>query len=112
MKIYLPVLSGLIMVLSVASGCMKKDSAVAIKVFPDSILNNVSHHPLGINVDYFMDDDNYLKPNIPTSDALKAMGMRYLRYPGGHKSDLYLFSVPPYDKSQPTLARTGKGAVG
>jgi alpha-L-arabinofuranosidase len=59
-----------------------------------------------------MDDDNYLKPQRKTADALKAMGVKYLRYPGGNKSDMYLFSVPPYEKSQPTLARTGEGAVG
>jgi len=80
-------------------------------VYPDSVLNDVSNHPVGINVDYFMDDDNYLKPAVRTADALKAMGVKYLRYPGGNKSDLYLFSVPPYEKSQPTLARTGRGAI-
>jgi hypothetical protein len=83
-----------------------------IQVYPDSVLADVSHHPVGINVDYFMDDDNYLKPARRTADALKAMGVRYIRYPGGNKSDLYLFSVPPYEKAKPTLARTGKGAVG
>jgi len=59
-----------------------------------------------------MDDDAYLKPKRSTVEALKALGVKYLRYPGGNKSDFYFFSVPPYQKSQPTLARTGKGAVG
>ena len=67
---------------------------------------------IGINLDYFTDDDNYLKPAIRTADALKAMGVKYLRYPGGNKSDFYFFSVPPYEESIPTLARTGKEAVG
>ncbi|MBE3085978.1 MAG: hypothetical protein IMZ64_07155 [Bacteroidetes bacterium] len=92
--------------------CREREAAVSIMVYPDSVLNDVSNHPVGINVDYFMDDDKYLKPSRRTADALKAMEVRYLRYPGGNKSDLYLFSVPPYEKSQPTLARTGKGAVG
>jgi alpha-L-arabinofuranosidase len=83
-----------------------------IVVEPDVVLSDVSHHPIGINVDYFMDDDAYLKPKRSTVDALRAMGMKYLRYPGGNKSDFYFFSVPPYEKSQPTLARTGKEAVG
>lgn len=78
----------------------------------DSVLNDVSHHPIGINVNFFMDDDQYLQPGRSTVDALKAMGVKYLRYPGGEKSDMYLFSVPPYNRSQPTLARTGKGALG
>ena len=92
--------------------CHEKESPVSIRIYPDSVLNDISDHPIGINVDYFMDDDKYLRPARRTADALKAMGVRYLRYPGGNKSDLYLFSVPPYEKSQPTLARTGKAAIG
>ncbi len=84
---------------------------VAINVYPDSVLNDVSNHPLGINLDYFMDDDKYLHPKRKLADALKAMGVKYLRYPGGNKSDFYFFSKPPYNKSIPTLARTGKDAV-
>ena len=80
-------------------------------IYPDSIVSNVSHHPVGINLDYFMDGDRYVNPKRTVTDALQAMGVKYLRYPGGDKSDLNLFSVPPYEKSQPTLARTGKGAV-
>jgi hypothetical protein len=76
------------------------------------MLSDVSHHPIGINLDYFTDDDNYLKPKRGTADALKAMGVRFLRYPGGNKSDFYFFSKPPYEKSEPTLARTGKNATG
>jgi alpha-L-arabinofuranosidase len=102
----------LLLVLRINQGCQEKESGVTIKIFPDSTVNTVAHHPIGINLDYFMDDDNYLKPAIHTANALKSMGVRYLRYPGGNKSDLYLFSVPPFEKSQPTLARTGKGSVG
>ena len=94
-----------------AGGCQQKDRATVINIYPDSVLADVSHHPVGINVDYFMDDDNYLKPARRTADALKDMGVRYIRYPGGNKSDLYLFSVSPWEKSIPTLSRTGKGAV-
>lgn len=89
---------------------VKQDQIVAI--YTDSILNNFSSKPIGINMDYFMDGDNYLKPKISTAGALKKMGVKYLRYPGGNKSDFYFFSTPPYQKSHPTLARTGKGAVG
>ncbi|MEJ7767607.1 MAG: hypothetical protein WKF70_00385 [Chitinophagaceae bacterium] len=83
-----------------------------VTIYPDSTLSDVSHHPIGINVDFFMDNDRFLHPKRSTADALKAMGVKYLRYPGGEKSDLYLFSKPPYDTSYPTLARTGKNAVG
>lgn len=83
-----------------------------INIFPDSVINDVSHHPVGINMDYFMDDDKYLKPSISTTIALKSLGVKYLRYPGGNKADFYFFSKPPYEKSEPTLARTGQNAVG
>lgn len=93
-------------------GCKPESTGVLINVYPDSVLADVSHHPVGINLDYFMDDDRYLKPERSTADAMKAMGVKYLRYPGGNKSDFYFFSKPPWEKSEPTLARTGKGAVG
>lgn len=35
------------------------------------------------------------------------MGVRYLRFPSGEDSDAYLWSVPPYSRPLPTLARTG-----
>ena len=85
---------------------------VSITIFPDSVLNDVSNHPIGINLDYFMDDDHYLNPARRTADAMKAMGVKYLRYPGGNKADFYFFSKPPYEKSVPTLARTGPDATG
>ncbi|HWR74132.1 MAG TPA: hypothetical protein VN276_00745 [Bacteroidales bacterium] len=100
------------LIIALFHSCTVKENTVVIQVFPDTVLTDISHHPVGINIDYFMDDDNYLKPQRKTADALKAMGVKYLRYPGGNKSDMYLFSVPPYEKSQPTLARTGEGAVG
>ncbi len=102
----------LLAVVTIVCSCQTPEEWIAIQVFPDSVLTDVSHHPIGINLDYFMDDDNYLKPATRTADALKAMGVKYLRYPGGNKSDFYFFSVPPYEASVPTLARTGKGAVG
>lgn len=104
----------LIIVISMilGTGCKPKTTGIMINVYPDSVLADVSHHPVGINLDYFMDDDKYLKPERSTADALRAMGVKYLRYPGGNKSDFYFFSKPPWEKSDPTLARTGKGAVG
>ena len=99
-------------VIALSYGCQQDENRINIQVYPDSVLSDVSHHPVGINLDYFTDDDNYLKPDRRTADALKAMGVKYLRYPGGNKSDFYFFSVPPYEESIPTLARTGKGAVG
>lgn len=97
---------------SISKGQSINEPVVSITIFPDSVLNDVSKHPIGINLDYFMDDDHYLKPARRTAEALKAMGVKYLRYPGGNKSDFYFFSKPPYEKSEPTLARTGPEATG
>jgi hypothetical protein len=93
-------------------GFKEKNASVSIMIRPDSILNDVSDHPVGINMDYFMDNDKYLKPYRSTANALKAMGVKFLRYPGGNKSDFYFFSKPSYGKSEPALARTGPDAVG
>lgn len=95
-----------------ANSFAQKNKKLAIQIFPDSIVNDIGNYPIGINLDYFMDDDKYLKPKIRTADVLKTMGVKYLRYPGGNKSDNYLFSSPPYKKSEPKLARTGKGTAG
>ncbi|HDS08226.1 MAG TPA: hypothetical protein ENO05_11440 [Bacteroides sp.] len=100
------------MTIAVASGCGDRRNEILIHVYADSVVTDVSNHPVGINLDYFMDDDHYLQPERSTAEALKAMGVKYLRYPGGNKSDFYFFSVPPYEESVPTLARTGRGAVG
>ena len=97
---------------SISQGQPINKPFVCITIFPDSVLNDVSNHPIGINLDYFMDNDKYLKPARRTADALKEMGVKYLRYPGGNKSDFYFFSKPPYEKSVPTLARTGTDATG
>jgi hypothetical protein len=102
----------LLVFIALSIGCRQNVDNLLVEVYPDSVLADVSHHPVGINIDYFTDDDDYLKPDRWTADALKAMGVKYLRYPGGNKSDFYFFSVPPYKESIPTLARTGKGAVG
>jgi alpha-N-arabinofuranosidase len=88
----------------------KRPASANIMVNVDTVLSDVSHHPIGINVNFFMDSD-YFGPGRSTVDALKEMGVKWLRYPGGEKSDMYLWSVPPYDKPRPTMARTGEGAV-
>lgn len=66
---------------------------------------------IGINVN-FMTDGPYLA-HQPTSlaDAIRRLGVRYLRYPGGEKSDGVLWSTPPYDAPRPTLARTGEPEI-
>ena len=71
-----------------------------------TVLSDVSAHPIGINLDYLMDDDTRLStaPARSTRDALAAMGVKFLRYPGGEKSQNYLWSVSPWTSATPRSA--------
>jgi alpha-L-arabinofuranosidase len=79
-----------------------------IQVNASSVLTDVSHHPVGINVSHLM-DDGFLQPapTTSTTQSLKNMGVKFLRFPGGEKSDNYLWSVSPWDKPNPRAARPG-----
>jgi alpha-L-arabinofuranosidase len=82
-------------------------AADQITVDVSRTIRHTSHHPIGINVNYLQDDDNNRTAVRSTTAALQDMGVKFLRYPGGEKSDGYLWSIPPYSRSVPTLARTG-----
>jgi alpha-L-arabinofuranosidase len=91
-------------------------TSVSVIAVPDNVsidvqrvLADVSSKPLGINTDFFVDDDGNRPAQRNLDQALAEMGVKYLRYPGGEKSDGYLWSVPPYDRSQPALARWAAG---
>ncbi len=70
---------------------------------------------IGINIDYLVDHDDNREPGArPLLEALQEMGVKSLRFPGGDKSDNHLWSVPPFERPQPTLAgrpRDGREAV-
>lgn len=80
--------------------------SIPVNIYPDSVINDVSDHPVGINVNFLMDGGRFPNPKHSVTEALKEMGVKYIRYPGGEKSDLQLFSAPPYEKSDPRLSRT------
>jgi len=68
----------------------------------------VNPRALGVNLDYLVDDDrNRPAGSRPLVAALKELGVRVLRYPGGDKSDSYLWSRPPYDRADPAPAVSG-----
>jgi alpha-L-arabinofuranosidase len=81
-----------------------------ITVDVTSVIADVSRKPIGINVNFLLDDDDNRASRLDNlAGALKKAGVRYLRYPGGEKSDNYLWAVPPYAGSVPTLARWASG---
>jgi len=51
--------------------------------------------PFGININYLRDDDSNRPQARPMEVAVKDTGMRFLRYPGGGKSNHVLFFDPP-----------------
>ncbi|PTY01038.1 hypothetical protein DB346_15660 [Verrucomicrobia bacterium LW23] len=53
---------------------------------------------IGINLNYIRDEDANRPKARPLVDALKQLNGRWLRYPGGEKSDFYSWAQPPYDK--------------
>src|SRR5690348_14921690 len=68
-----------------------------------NVLRKLSGRENGINLDYLM-DGSYLSPAISTAQSLKNTKVKLLRYPGGEKSDNYLFSAAPYTSSSPRMA--------
>ncbi|MDQ3191857.1 MAG: fibronectin type III domain-containing protein [Bacteroidota bacterium] len=78
-----------------------------ITVDPISVLNEFTDKPLGINMNYLLDNDDYLKPIKSTQENLKNLGVKYLRFPGGEKADSYWWATPPYSQANHKLARTG-----
>ncbi len=56
---------------------------------------------VGLNLNYIRDLDANRPDARSLTDALKDMGTRWLRYPGGGKSDFCLWSQPPYDRPHP-----------
>jgi alpha-N-arabinofuranosidase len=97
-----------VMALLIVSTTAHAQDHIAVDVA--SVVADVSRRPIGINVNFLLDDDaNRSNAIARLAEALEAAGVKYLRYPGGEKSDNYLWSVPPYTSSIPTLARWATG---
>jgi hypothetical protein len=79
-----------------------------LEVDGSKVLSDVSRRPIGINVNFLTDRPAlFAKGARPFDRALEDLGVHYLRYPGGEKSQSYLWSTPPFSISQPALSRTG-----
>jgi alpha-L-arabinofuranosidase len=84
-----------------------KSFSQTITVNTASVIKTFDHNPAAINLNYLMDDDNYLNPVTPLSQSLINMKIGVLRYPGGEKADNYLWSVAPYTSANPHFATQG-----
>ena len=79
-------------------------TAQTITVRPDNVIKTFDHNPTGINLNYLMDDDSFLKPSVLLKQSLLNMKIGMLRFPGGEKADNYLWSIPPYSGVNPHFA--------
>ncbi len=78
-----------------------------VAVDASRILRMADSRQIGINVNYLLDDDANRPTAFSIEKAVEAMGVKSLRYPGGAKSDVTLWSRGDFKSPQPTLARTG-----
>ena len=79
-----------------------------ISVDVSDVIRTIPPNAVGININYLM-DGSYISSNTQsaTTNTLRNMGIKFLRYPGGEKSDNYLWAKSPYTKSNPIMALTG-----
>jgi alpha-N-arabinofuranosidase len=74
---------------------------ITLTVESNHILRRDADKFVGVNLNYIRDADaNRLKARA-LDTALKDMGTRWLRYPGGEKSDYCLWAQSPYTKPHP-----------
>ena len=76
---------------------------VTVTIDPTIRIKTLNGFENGINLNY-LTDGTYVDSLSNTTSALKRMGVKMLRYPGGEKSDNYLFSGFPWKESSPRMA--------
>lgn len=74
---------------------------------PTQIRQPVAQGALGLNVNFLADHAEMRARGQGYLAALKQIGARSLRYPGGEKANEYFWSQPPWTESRPTLSYTG-----
>jgi hypothetical protein len=102
-------LAGLLVLVLASSVAADGDRAplpLELSVDLGVVLKETRGRPTGINVDFLMDDDRspLLSPRRDLVQALRELAPPYLRYPGGWKSAINLWSTPPFTSSRPVPA--------
>ena len=97
----------ILLIVMIMVGCRQKNDLISVDA--SKVLNDTRRRQIGINTCFFTDDDDcyFRKPIRPFNEALKELNVKYLRYPGGWKSDIIFWSRPPYQKSDPWLVYKG-----
>lgn len=77
-----------------------------------TVLRTVSGNPVGINFNYLRDDNRNRPAGAPTiQSVMKKMNIRWVRYPGGEKSDWHFFAESPWRTSAPKVFGSYKSFV-
>jgi alpha-L-arabinofuranosidase len=71
-------------------------SQVTLTIYPDRVIRRDLDQLYGINLNFLKDSDVQRPGATPLSAALRSMGVKWLRYPGGEKSDYHRWAEPPY----------------
>lgn len=74
---------------------------VALVVNCGQVIRHDADRFFGIDLNYIRDRDSNRPGARPLDQALREMGVRWLRFPGGEKSNYHLWSEPPYAKPAP-----------
>ncbi len=90
----------------------KSKAPVEIQISTTKILRSHADGFPGINLNYLRDSDANRPSARPLKTALRDLGVRWLRYPGGEKSDFYFWSPPPHGKSSPVVLGDYRYAAG
>ena len=87
---------------------LQSDTMNTVVIHLDERIRTFEKTSLGINVNFWTDGIHLNQQPTRLGDAVKNLKVRYLRFPGGEKSDGMLWSTPPFEKPRPALARSGK----
>jgi hypothetical protein len=74
---------------------------VAFVVHCDSAIRHDADRFFGVDLNYIRDRDSNRPGARPLDKALREIGARWLRFPGGEKSNYHLWSKPPFSKPVP-----------
>lgn len=73
----------------------------------NSVIRKTEPRVIGLNTNFLTDHADIRQAGIGYEAALRQMGVKSLRYPGGEKSDQYFWSTPPWDAPRPNLSVVG-----
>ena len=80
---------------------------MSIRVDVSSVIRKTERRVIGTNTNFVNDHAEIRSTGEGYENALKRMGVKSLRYPGGEKSDQYFWSTPPWETPRLNLSVTG-----